>query len=618
MKKIYLSVIAAGFVLGANAQKAANSQVFKQNPFATSFETNKGETNVPKLGAPIYTNDFTNAGDWTIDNDGATGATFGWGIGATENSWFFSSVLNSTSDGNFASVNNGVVNPAVNAEIGVTYTLTTAAPIDVNALSGGSNNYVIEFQQYGARFNDAQEVYISTDGTNFTLVGDNSDKDQLTASGGAPYANPTVEQINLSGALPGGTNSLWIRFSWTSAYPGETNPNAWVTYGWMIDDVKIYVADPNDLKMNKVFAQDVFNLFNYSKIPNEQSISEVVGAVISNEGGLPQTKTYAVEIKEGSNVVYTGNSASFTINPGVTDTVWFDTGFTPTTIGNYTVTLTLPADDASTNNAGTETYEITDHLYAHNYTLGAGVLSFDDEVEVGIGNQFIMANDQLLKGIDVNFGTGTTAGMFVTVYVFEVVAGSIQDAGNIDVVNFDYQIPTPVSTSAVTSIVLPTPYTLEAGKHYFAMIKGFQSSSEKFAIKNSDKGDEDYSTVCYGPFGTGNAVNYFNGWGSAPALALNFNPVLSVNENNSNVSLSEVYPNPTSGETTIKFELANAENVNVVVLDQAGRVVKNVANGLQVAGKHAINFNADDLKAGVYFVNIISNNSTVTQKFVKK
>ena len=43
--------------------------------------------------------------------------------------------------------------------------------IDIASL-GGSNMCVLEFEQYGARFNDLQEVQISYDGTTFTTFGD--------------------------------------------------------------------------------------------------------------------------------------------------------------------------------------------------------------------------------------------------------------------------------------------------------------------------------------------------------------------------------------------------------------------------------------------------------------
>ena len=76
------------------------------------------------------------------------------------------------------------------------YTLTTSAPIDVIALAG-TNQVTLEFEQFGARFNDLQQILYSTDGITFTPIGDNLDKPVLSASGGSAYANPDLKQINL-------------------------------------------------------------------------------------------------------------------------------------------------------------------------------------------------------------------------------------------------------------------------------------------------------------------------------------------------------------------------------------------------------------------------------------
>ncbi|MES2800224.1 MAG: T9SS type A sorting domain-containing protein [Bacteroidota bacterium] len=613
MKKIYLSL----FALALASISFAQSNAAVSRRLVTEIEEPHSNSDIEKAGGDlVWSSNFTTAADWTIDNDGQTMPGFGWAITTSSNSWALNNI-NSTSDGAFADLNNGDPTLAVpNQALDVVYTMTNTTPIDITA--SASNGLIIDFLQYGARFNDAQEIYISTDGTNFTLVGSNADIDVYSQTGGAPYTNPTLKAINIS-SLVAGETQLWIRFQWTTAFPGSaSNPNVWVTYGWMIDDVRVTEAFPDDFKVSKVFSHDVVNAWNYAQTPNEQTASTVVGVWVSNEGGSVQTKTINLDILLSAASVYSGATTAVTLNPGESDTVWFDTGFTPSALGVYTINASIAADGVLTNNTASETFEITDFIFGHNFALGTGKISFTDEEEIGIGNQYQMQADQLLKGIDVNFATVTNAGMFLDVYVFEIVAGSIQDVNNIDVVNFSYQIPTPVSTSAVTSILLPTPYTLEAGKTYLAILKGFQSSTEKFAIKSSAKGDEDFSTVCFGPFGASNAVNYFSGWGSAPAVKLNFNPVLEINEANSDVSISEIYPNPSSAETFISYSVENTNTISINLVDVTGKVVKSWATATQNAGEHTVSFNAAELNAGVYFVNIATENSVVTKKFIKK
>ena len=100
---------------------------------------------------------------------------------------------------------------------------------------------------------------------------------------------------------------------------------------------------------------------------------------------------------------------SFTVEPGTTDTVIYDTGFTPSALGTYTVTATLPEDSLATNNALSEDFVMTQHLYGHNHPLGSSVIDFTQEGLIGVGNQFGVVANEVVKGLDVSFAGGTTA-----------------------------------------------------------------------------------------------------------------------------------------------------------------------------------------------------------------
>lgn len=622
MKKVYFTILTVGLAFSGISQKVDKSVIIANKKLANAGYVSPKPTTTPlKAGGDVvWSDDFSTPSNWVIDNDGqvstATDA-YGWDIGATEQSWWTNSVINSTSDGNFAELNNGRPSATTQA-LDVQYTLTTASPIDVNALSGGSNNYILEFQQYGARFYEAQEVYISVDNINWTLVGSNNDIEMLTADGGAAYANPSVKTINLSGFIPGGTNSLWIRFSWTSEFPTSTNANVWVAYGWMIDDVRILEAYPNEFKVSTVFTGDIVNNWDYYSIPTAQAIEKRVGVIISNEGGTAQTKAVSIDITSGGTSVFSGTTPSVSYAPGVVDTVWFDTGFTPSATGLYTVTATLPADDLPTNNSASENFVITNYLYGHNHPLGTGRFAFSQEAEIGIGNIYEAQADQLLKGIDVAFATGTTGGIFLDVFLYELASTSVQDPSNNIVADLSIQLPTAVNTSTFTTLVFPSPYTMEAGKTYYAIVRTSQTATEKMRIKSSLKGDADFSTVIYGPFGTGGGVNNFLGWDAAAAVSLNFDPVLSINSANTPVSFGTIFPNPTTDETTINYSLANATDVAVVVVDVTGRVMYTAANENKTAGEHSLTVDASAFASGVYHVNVITPESTVTTKFIKR
>lgn len=621
MKKVYFTILTVGLAFSGISQKVDKSVIIENKKLADAgFVSPKPTTTAEKAGGDvIWSDNFSTPSNWVINNDGqvtTASDSYGWDIGTTEQSWWTSSVINSTSDGNFAELNNGRPSATTQA-LDVQYTLTTASAIDLNTLSGGSNNYILEFQQFGARFYEAQEVYISVDNVNWILVGSNNDIEMLTADGGAPYTNPTVKTINLSGFIPGGTNSLWVRFSWTSEFPTSTSANAWVAYGWMIDDVRILEAFPNEIKVSTVFSGDIVNNWDYYSIPTEQAIEKRVGVIISNEGGTTQSKSVSIDISLGGTSVYTGTTPSESYAPGVIDTVWFDTGFTPTTTGLYTITATLPVDDLTTNNSATENFEITNYLYGHNHPLGSGKFSFTSEAEIAIGNIYEAQVNQEVSGVNVAFASGTTGGIDLSIELYEMASASVQDIGNILVSSTSKQLPNVVNTSTFTTLVFDDPYMLEAGKAYYILVRTFQTATQKMRIKSSTKGDADLSTVIYGPFGTNNASNNFTGWDAAAAVSLNFDPTLSINENSAFATVGNIFPNPTSGEATINYSLVNAAKVDVKVVDITGKTIY-TSTVAQNAGANKVTFDAAAFTSGVYYVTIATEGSTVTKKMIKK
>lgn len=65
-----------------------------------------------------------------------------------------------------------------------------------------------------------------------------------------------------------------------------------------------------------------------------------------------------------------------------------------------------------------------------------------------------------------------------------------------------------------------------------------------------------------------------------------------------------VYPNPTAGAATVDFTLEQAAPVTVTLYDGLGRAVRVLEDGVRGAGAHTVEVAADDLPAGVYFVEV--------------
>ncbi len=73
--------------------------------------------------------------------------------------------------------------------------------------------------------------------------------------------------------------------------------------------------------------------------------------------------------------------------------------------------------------------------------------------------------------------------------------------------------------------------------------------------------------------------------------------------------LSQNYPNPFNPSTRINFNLPYASNVKIFVFNILGQKVKELLNEQISAGKHTINFNANNLASGIYIYQIVADTS---------
>lgn len=76
------------------------------------------------------------------------------------------------------------------------------------------------------------------------------------------------------------------------------------------------------------------------------------------------------------------------------------------------------------------------------------------------------------------------------------------------------------------------------------------------------------------------------------------------------------FPNPFNPVTTIRFELANPERVNLVVYDISGQKVRTLVDGNKTAGQHEVSFDATNLPSGFYFYSITTGVFSATQRMI--
>lgn len=76
------------------------------------------------------------------------------------------------------------------------------------------------------------------------------------------------------------------------------------------------------------------------------------------------------------------------------------------------------------------------------------------------------------------------------------------------------------------------------------------------------------------------------------------------------------YPNPAKSETNIHYALAQNGQVQILIYNQQGKMIKQVLNQTQEAGLYNVTFGVNDLKSGYYIYKVITNGKSVSRKML--
>lgn len=82
------------------------------------------------------------------------------------------------------------------------------------------------------------------------------------------------------------------------------------------------------------------------------------------------------------------------------------------------------------------------------------------------------------------------------------------------------------------------------------------------------------------------------------------------------ISLNQNYPNPFNSSTIISYDLPLTGNVKLELYDLVGRKILVLIDENQIAGTHAVNFDASALPSGIYFYRLNSRGFVVANKLV--
>ncbi len=593
MKKFYISLLGLLAVGTVSAQVTSVSPAKKH---ATISEKVKPSANLVEKGATLWSNDFTNASDWTFQNTSTDGngnpASVDWVITADASASPSSAFVpfGFTNIGNYALIDSDTEGQGAsqNADI------TTALP----ATNGGNPfpaNVSLVFEQAYRTYLDIREVHISTNGTTWTpfVVTDG------TENTGVNTANPDLYSVNISSVAAGQTQ-VWVRFHYEATW-------GWF---WAVDNVKIVETDDYDLKMQDVYWGSVGawgTYLPYYQIPTTQVTDIEFGGIIKNNGAVAQS-----DIKFNATTTgYTGMSATAPLQPAELDTFWTTTPFAPAATvaahsvnfsASSTATEAYPVD----NTLPATTINVTNFTYARDKGTAAGG-TFNAGEGFEVGNIYDMYANATLKGVDVQISTSAVAGaeIYATLYSIDPATG--------DFIYMEASAPYVLTSGNLGQLItlpLQSAQALNAGEPYLIVVGSYGDGGLTNDLVVATAGTSEAQTTFY--YDMTDATWYYTT--STPMVRMNFNPVVGVNEVENTYALS-VYPNPANTNATVSFSLNNEAAVSINVTDLSGKVVYMNTLGT-VNGTQSVNVTTDALKSGVYMVNVTVDGNVSTQKLI--
>jgi flagellar hook assembly protein FlgD len=89
-------------------------------------------------------------------------------------------------------------------------------------------------------------------------------------------------------------------------------------------------------------------------------------------------------------------------------------------------------------------------------------------------------------------------------------------------------------------------------------------------------------------------------------------------EPNQVLSGFDIYPNPVSSSTNIKFELAQETQVEIGLFDLEGKLIETIIKAQKPAGENNFLWNSSNLSSGAYIISLKAENGQIERKMLIK
>ncbi len=611
MKKIYLLAASFAICFAGTAQKSENS----------SIEPLRAPAGIPAPGvqadrpqqAPevdnsritvIWEDDFSESGNWAMSNE-ATPAT-DWMITTDADAPPFAAltpIMTPTVANGYALVDGDSQGDGSIQNCN----LTMINSVDLT----GYDVVNLRFYTVTRNYQSTYTVRVSPDnGATWTEypvltdIGTNTNTD-----------NPELEVLNITDVAADASEVL-VEFNFSADW-------GWF---WAIDDVSIVVPDNNDMTLSSAkyasYDPDVDdNWLNveYSVYDVNQLRELQFSATATNTGIEPQTDVYLeVNINNGAGEDVTLQSDP--VDVGFNESVDFVIeGYTPPMeFGMYELTYTLiqnEEDNFPEDNVGSRSFEIADGTFARD--LG-GVTGFSN---VGLGEfwggpGYNMTEDATLYCIGAAIANTSVLGTFYDMELRDGLDIAFLAATSIGQV--EEEDLNGAGDAIFTYQWMETPTNLFSGDDYVVMFHHF-GGAEEAAVSISINDAPDFTSYVIASFEEQECDPCYTGSTYMVRMGLSqefCSIVISVDEEIEQVSVSELFPNPTVGQTVLEYAVLKTSEVQIFLFDNQGRIVMNKDMGTQPVGEYRYDYDFSDLAAGQYMLSIQVDGKAVNKKLV--
>ena len=612
MKKILLS---ACVILVASTTFAQSRMAELPRETALKNKANISPTIVSSTSAsvaPFFTNDFSNANDWTI-NPSSNGQD--WVIGTTAPAGSFSAgmgaIVSTTAANGFAMYDSDLIG---NAAGGQDATITYNGTVDCSLYSFVN----INFESSHRKFNDSVFVEISNDAW---LTFERFEVHALQALN-ASSDNPEFVSVNIS-TVAGNQSSVSFRFH----YEGEWD------YAWMVDDVNFTETPDNLMGIESAvtggYWVDYQNYsasglnsmigLDYSIIPVDQAAVRPFSceAVIKNIGISSQSAVLKYDVT--GTMAYSGSSVATVLASSDLVTVAATPTFSPG-VGTYAIEMWAEADSAAAgvvttlSDIETRNVEVSQYLYGKDLgdTELAGSRAIggpDDQNQITTRFEIYANADLYSLRVFITDQSVVGAKIYAVIYEADTTASN----GLFPLVESDDYTLTAQDLGNWVDVPFTNSISLFAGYAYEFGIGGYQhpiDSSRVGVTANLSLYNGEHSSFDVTGLSTqsaGNPTWYYIT--STPMVRMNFDPSTISSVSDIKQSIFNVYPNPSNGVFVI--ELAAIEKYDVTVNNVLGQTVLSATtNGMSTT------IDLSNFDKGVYTIELRNANVTYTEKVI--